>query len=108
MSKRSLTESELHPKVVLRLQAWGKAISKRRRQMKLSQAQLGYRVGVTNQTIGRIEAGDPTVRAASYFAALLVVDLLGDLVPMPAENLLDLSSEAQRIRRAKQEDNDYF
>ncbi|WP_460534047.1 helix-turn-helix transcriptional regulator [Chitinimonas naiadis] len=97
------------PKVLNRLDAWGKAVTKRRRQMRLSQAELAARVGVTHQTIGRLELGDPTVRIATYLVTFQVLDLLGVLVPIPDDSLIDLEGGPQRVRSKLGEfDDEYF
>ncbi len=56
------------------LVAFGSAIRARRKSLRLTQRDVADLVGVTRQTVGRLESGDPTV---SFGTAIAVAHTLG-------------------------------
>ena len=53
----------------------GRGLSIARRRRKLTLASMAERTGVTRQTYGRIEKGDPTVAIGTYLMAMFVLGL---------------------------------
>jgi y4mF family transcriptional regulator len=60
--------------------AFGATVRKRRKALRLTQTDVADLVGVTRQTIGRLERGDATV---SLGTALAVAGALG--IPIPTD-----------------------
>ena len=53
----------------------GHGINIARRRRKLTAAMMAERAGVTRQTYGRVENGDPTVAIGTYLMAMFVLGL---------------------------------
>ena len=53
----------------------GSGLNIARRRRKLTLASMAERTGVTRQTYGRIEKGDPTVAIGTYLMAMFVLGL---------------------------------
>ena len=66
---------------------------------------LALRIDVSEQTLQRIEAGDPGVQAASYLGALLAVGVFDVLLPPAPADLLAAVATAQRVRLGKGDDD---
>lgn len=53
----------------------GRGLNIARRRRKLTVAMMAERTGVTRQTYGRLEKGDPTVAMGTYMMAMFVLGL---------------------------------
>lgn len=60
---------------------FGAAIRERRREMKLTQADLAGKSGLRRPTISTVEGGDPGTKLQTIFSILAALDL--DLVVQP-------------------------
>jgi transcriptional regulator with XRE-family HTH domain len=71
----------------------GAQIRQGRRERRWSAEELARRVGISRRTLGKIEAGDPSVRLGTAFEAARLVG-----VPLFRESRDELSAEAGRYR----------
>lgn len=85
----------LHAASTQALSTFGALIRRERLARRWSQADLGERLGVSRQTLVKVEAGDRGVAIGTYFeAAVLVgVPLLGDDAERQAINARTISAE---------------
>lgn len=88
-----------------RLRQWGAVIRQQRLRQKIRCRDLALRIDVSEQTLQRIEAGDPSVQAASYLGALLAVGVFDVLLPPAPADLLAAAATAQRVRLGKGDDD---
>ena len=70
------------------LQSLGENILLARKRRKLTQVQVSARTGLSRVTIGKIEAGDPTVSMGHYVAVLDVLGLAADLAQVARDDVL--------------------
>lgn len=61
------------------LQLLGENLMLARKRRKLTQTRIAERTGLSRVTVGKIEAGDPTVSMGHYVAVLGVLGLADDL-----------------------------
>lgn len=71
----------------------GAQIQQGRRERRWSAEELARRVGISRRTLGKIEAGDPSVRLGAAFEAARLVG-----VPLFLEGREELSAEIDRSR----------
>src|SRR3546814_11807289 len=79
----------LHPNILARLKAWGRCIRLQRVRQKIKAADFCPRIEVSESTLRRIEAGDPSVNVGSYLSALIALALLDFLTPHQEPQLLE-------------------
>lgn len=72
MHKHPITLSTV-PKQAL--SAFGKILTLARKEHVWRQCDLAERIGISRQTVSRMEAGDPNVAAGCYFAAAWLLDV---------------------------------
>lgn|SRR3546814_649215 len=96
----------LHPNILARLKAWGRCIRLQRVRQKIKAADFCPRIEVSESTLRRIEAGDPSVNVGSYLSALNALALMDFVTPMPDPQLLEGNASA-RVYDPK-EDDGYF
>mgnify|MGYP000741691508 CR=1 FL=1 len=85
MPKKNQHKNFVSVEVAIHLEQWGKLIAQRRKFIKLTHADLGVRLGVSQPTISRIERGDPAVAVGTYLAAMYALSLQHKTVPLLAE-----------------------
>lgn len=87
------------------VQALGERLRLARRRRKLSTVLFAEHMGVSRETLRRLEAGDPNVALGTYLRALTVLGLDKDIETVARDDELgrklqdlDLSSRAARAR----------
>src|SRR3546814_19645248 len=75
----------LHPNILARLKAWGRCIRLQRVRQKIKAADFCPRIEVSESTLRRIEAGDPSVNVGSYLSALNALALMDFVTPRSEE-----------------------
>ncbi|RII83405.1 hypothetical protein CJO09_07350 [Neopusillimonas maritima] len=106
MPKKLQISPVLHPNVLARLKVWGRCIRLQRVQQKIKAADFCPRIEVSESTLRRIEAGDPSVNVGSYLTALNALGLMDLVTPMPKPQWFEGNVNARVY--APKEDNDYF
>lgn len=69
------TKSHLPAAPKQALQAFGKLLALCRKERQWRQIDIANRIGISRQTIARIEKGDPSISIGLYFAAAWLLDL---------------------------------
>lgn len=109
---KKLLDNRLVPTLVQeRLLTWGRCIQAQRLQQRVTTADLCQRMGVSENTLRRLEKGDPGAGAGIYLAALWALSMMDELAPPVPPALL--TSPRQRVKRTEQErqardGTDYF
>lgn len=67
------------PKALLQLTALGERLRLARRRRAITAALFAERMGISRETLRRLEKGDPTIAIGTYVRALRVLGLDGDL-----------------------------
>ena len=75
-----------HPRLQRELTALGERLRAARLRRNMTQAELAERVGVTMQTLAKLEAGVPTTSMATLVRVLSVLGLDGDLQLLAASD----------------------
>ncbi len=88
------------------LRQWGKSIRAQRQKAHIHMRDFAYRIGVSLDTLQRIEKGEPSVQASSYLNAMLTLGIMDKLCVTPNESMM--ASSIQRVRSSSKDDNDYF
>lgn len=86
---------------------WGTAIRIARHQQRLTLKELAHRVQVSQQTLMRMESGDPTVQVGSYLCALWTLGLLPAAAPPLPEAMRSEAGIGQRVRVTESKDDDF-
>ena len=103
MSKATLPT---FPSVLKQLAALGERLRLARLRRKITAELFSERMGVSRETLRRMENGDPTIAVGTYMRALRVLGLDGDIDTLARDDelgrkLQDLAlPQAQRRRRA--------
>ena len=86
-----------------RLEIMGSMIKAARLELKLSQQELGSRIGVTRPTINAIEKGKPNVAIGSVFEAAYIVGLplMGEEDPKQLNQLSQVVANILKILPSK-------
>ncbi|MBC3873167.1 helix-turn-helix domain-containing protein [Undibacterium flavidum] len=85
MVKKSLT---LYPNQTTQMVALGERIRLARLRRKLTTSLFAERMGVSRETLRRVENGDPTVAFGSYLSALQTLGLANDIDHLANEDVL--------------------
>lgn len=93
------------PSVERQIQAIGQRLRLARLRRSMSTIQFAERVGISRDTLNRLEKGDPAIALGTYARALRVLGLDGDLDAIARDDelgrkLQDLDLEAPRRRRS--------
>nr|WP_314857770.1 helix-turn-helix domain-containing protein [uncultured Undibacterium sp.] len=100
MAKKSLT---LYPNQTAQMAAFGERIRLARRRRKLTTTLFAERMGVSRETLRRVENGDPTVAFASYLSALQTLGLAHDIDQLASEDVLGRKlQDASFVTKPKQ------
>lgn len=76
------------PAAARQLAALGERLRAARRRRRLTQAVVAARVGVTKQTLARLEAGNPSTSLATMLRVLQVLGLAADIDRLAADDEL--------------------
>ncbi|HEY9278164.1 MAG TPA: helix-turn-helix transcriptional regulator [Methylotenera sp.] len=106
MSKKKLDISPIPLPVEHLLLQWGKAIRAQRQKAQIHMRDFAYRIGVSLDTLQRIEKGESSVQASSYLNAMLTLGILDKLCSTPDEAMM--TSTVLRVRKKSKDDDDYF
>ena len=82
------TPPPLYPAQAQRLAALGERLRAARLRRKLSTSLFAERMGVSRETLRRIELGDPSVAFGHYFAALHALGLAADIDQLAQDDTL--------------------
>lgn len=104
MPRKRLTADTTPTLAAERLRQWGAVVRQQRLRQNLRCRDLAQRIDISEQTLQRIEAGDPSVQAASFLGALLAVGVFDVLLPLPPTELWH-GADRQRARQAKADDD---
>lgn len=108
MPKKNLYSEAVPTLIQERLRAWGMVIKKQRAVQRIRAIDLCRRMEVSETTLRRLECGDAGAGAELYLSAFLILGVLDELAPLPAETLLAPEAR-QRVRLPlKGHDGDYF
>ena len=88
------------------LQQWGKSIRAQRQKARIPMRNFAYRVGVSLDTLQRMEKGEHSVQASSYLNAMLTLGILDKLCNTPDEAMM--ASMVLRVRTESKDADDYF
>lgn len=105
MPKKKLDANPIPLPVTHLLQRWGKAIRAQRLKAHIHMRDFAYRVGVSLDTLQRMEKGEPSVQASSYINAMHTLGILDKLCITP--DVAMMTSTLQRVRKTSVAD-DYF
>lgn len=94
------------PKAAVELAlAAGKALAFARKQQQWRQQDLAERLGVTRQTVARLERGDPAIALGIFLSALWLLDVpLTQGGELPANALLKLIEPHLRSRVSRKKE----
>lgn len=111
MPRKLLDNDSLPTLVQERLSMWGKCIHAQRLQQRVTSADLCERMGISENTLRRLERGDPGAGAGTYLTALLTLGMVDDLAPSIPPELA--ASSHRRVKKTLQErsashDTEYF
>ena len=95
------------PSVARQMTAFGERLRLARLRRKISTVQMAERMGVSRDTLNRLEKGDPNIALGTYSRALRVLRLDADLDKLADDDelgrkLQDLDLEAPRRRSRSQ------
>lgn len=97
MTKRTLPT---HPQARRQIKALGSRLRIARLRRDMSQAMLAERVGVSRQTLGKLEAGDPSISLAITLRVLAALGLSEDIDRLAAADALGHSLADAKLTRA--------
>ena len=106
MPRKIKKDPVLHPNILARLKVWGRCVRVQRVKQKIKAADFCPRVHISESTLRRIEAGDPSVSTGSYLAALNALGLMDVVIPMPSAQWF--SGDTTARVHANKDDNGYF
>lgn len=106
MAKKKLDISPIPLPITHLLQQWGKTIRAQRLKAHIHMRDFAYRVGVSLDTLQRMEKGEPSVQASSYLNAMHTLGILDKLCIAPDAAMM--TSTLQRVRKTSGEADDYF
>lgn len=89
-----------HPEARRQIKALGNRLRSARLRRSLSQAMLAERVGVSRQTLSKLESGDPSISLATTLRVLTSLGLNQDLDQLAAADALGHSLADARLTRA--------
>ena len=89
-----------HPLALRRLTALGDRLRAARLRRKMSQTMLAERVGVTRQTIIKLEDGNPATSLATVLRVLSVLGLGADIDRLAADDTLGRDLQDNELTRA--------
>ena len=101
MPKRSRAQSEMPPVVAALLRELGSNLALARKRRKESLSTWAGRIGVSEPTLARLEAGDPGVAIGTLATALWVMGRAQTLPELAAPQL-DLGALESELRVARQ------
>ncbi|PXW94949.1 helix-turn-helix protein [Sphaerotilus hippei] len=76
------------PSVLKQMRAFGERLQMARLRRELTTVQFSERVGVSRETIRRLEQGDPTIAIGTYMRALRVLGLDQDINTLASDDVL--------------------
>ncbi|NBA97164.1 helix-turn-helix domain-containing protein [Pseudomonas sp. R5(2019)] len=85
----------------------GLLVKTRRLERKIRQQDIATAVGISAQTVGKIEAGTPTVEIRAYMVVLWHLGLLGDVFPLVAPPSRASYANEHRVRLKKASKGDF-
>lgn len=80
------TQQPLSPPLLRLTEALGERLQLARKRRKLSASLFAERVGITRNTLQRVEAGDPSVALGTYLRTLRILGLEEDLALLAADD----------------------
>jgi transcriptional regulator with XRE-family HTH domain len=89
-----------YPAARRQVEALGQRLRAARLRRGLSQAVLAERVGVTVQTLGKLEAGNPTTSVATLLRVLQMLGLGDDIDRLAADDAQGHALQDSRLVRA--------
>lgn len=89
-----------HPQALRRLSLLGDRLRSARLRRKMTQAMLAERVGVTRQTILKLEEGNPATSLATVLRVLAVLGMGADIDLLAADDTLGRSLQDNDLTRA--------
>jgi DNA-binding XRE family transcriptional regulator len=97
MPKKSVAAESMPPLVLAQLRTLGENLTLARKRRRETRKAWAQRIGVTEPTLVRMEAGDPSVSIGTYATALWLVDLAQGLgrLAAPETDLGALEAEVQ-------------
>lgn len=107
MPKKILQPEAVPTLVQERLRIWGNCIKAQRITQGIQRNDLCARMGISDNTLRRLESGDSRPSAGLYFAAMYVLGML-DIAAPPLPHSL-VTSARQRVRASKKDlpDDDF-
>lgn len=87
------------PAVVRRLTALGSRLKDARLRRRISTVLFAQRVGISRDTLNRLEKGDPTIALGTYARVLRVLGLDGDLDGIARDDALGRKLQDLELRR---------
>lgn len=100
MVKKSLI---LYPNQAAQMVAFGERIRLARLRRKLTTTLFAERMGVSRETLRRVENGDPTVAFGSYLSALQTLGLAHNIDQLASEDVLGRKlQDASLVTKPKQ------
>lgn len=106
MVKKKLDSSPIPLPVTHLLQQWGKAIRTQRQKAHIPMRDFAYRVGLSLDTLQRMEKGEVSVQASSYLNAMHTLGMLDRLCITPDATMM--TSTVKRVRATSGDADDYF
>lgn len=100
MPKKSIAAETMPPQVLAQLRTLGENLTLARKRRRETRKAWAQRIGVTEPTLVRMEAGDPSVSVGTYATALWLVGLAQDLGRLAAPQL-DLGALEAEVQVAK-------
>lgn len=100
MPKKSVASESMPPQVLAHLRAFGDNLLLARKRRRETRKVWAQRIGVTEPTLLRMEAGDPSVAIGTYATALWMTGLSQQLAQLCAPTL-DVGALEAEIRVAK-------
>lgn len=89
-----------HPQARRQIKALGSRLRAARLRRGMSQDMLAERVGVSRQTVSKLEAGDPSISLATTLRMLAALGLSEDLDRLAADDVLGHSLTDAKLTRA--------
>lgn len=89
-----------HPQARRQIKALGSRLRAARLRRGMSQDMLAERVGVSRQTVSKLEAGDPSISLATTLRVLAALGLSEDLDRLAADDVLGHSLTDAKLTRA--------
>ena len=98
-----MTKSTLppFPSILKQLTALGERLRLARMRRNISTTQFSERVGVSRETLRRLEGGDPTIAMGTYMRALRVLQLDKDIDLLAQDDVLGRKLQDLELGRPK-------